>query len=78
MMRNAVKTVAMRLIEQEHGRAPIQQIMIEAYRQHGSEAGAAAALGISQQTFNTWKKRLRLDATLEEIARIHRYEAGAL
>lgn len=72
-MRDRSKTVTMRLIEQQHGRAKIEQIMIEAYRQQGSEEGAAQALGISQQTFNQWKHRLRIADTIEAIALTIRY-----
>ncbi len=72
-MRDTVKTVTMRLIEQQHGRATIEQIMIEAYRQQGSEEGAAEVLGISQQTFNKWKYRLRIADTIEAIALTIRY-----
>ena len=73
MMRDAVKTVTMLLLEQRHGNTSIQQIMIEAYRQQGSEEGAAEVLGISQQTFNQWKYRLRIAHTIEEIALTLRY-----
>ncbi len=72
-MRDRSKTVTMRLIEQQHGRAKIEQIMIDAYRQQGSEEGAAEVLGISQQTFNQWKHRLRIADTIEAIALTIRY-----
>ncbi len=72
-MRDRSKTVTMRLIEQQHGRTKIEQIMIDAYRQQGSEEGAAEVLGISQQTFNQWKHRLRIADTIEAIALTIRY-----
>ncbi|MFN8531849.1 MAG: hypothetical protein U0670_24855 [Anaerolineae bacterium] len=77
MVRETDRTVTMRLIERDHGRASIEQIMIEAYRQQGSEEGAAALLGISQQTFNKWKYRLGIADLIAEIARLQQLERGA-
>ena len=71
-MKRHNKTVTMRLIELQHGRRSIEQIMIEAYRQQGSEQDAALALGISQQAFNSWKYRLGLAETFREIQRLIR------
>lgn len=61
------KTLLMKLIETRNNGRPIEQLMVERFRQHGTELGAAASLGITQQTFNLWKYRLGLD---EKIAAI--------
>lgn len=42
--------------------------MIQAFRTHGNERGAAFALGIPQQTFNVWKYRLGLQDKIREIS----------
>ncbi|MBZ0280752.1 MAG: hypothetical protein K8L97_08415 [Anaerolineae bacterium] len=59
-----VKTFLMQLVEHNYPGKTIEQIMIDAYREHGTERAAAAALGITQQSFNAWKFRLGLEDKL--------------
>jgi hypothetical protein len=54
------KTYLMQLIEHNHGRS-IRDIMIDAYIEHGSERAAAKAIGVTQQSFNSWKFRLGIE-----------------
>lgn len=61
MTRRKVKTFLMQLIERDHPGQSIEQILLNAYCEHGSEREAAQALGITQQSFNAWKFRLGLD-----------------
>ncbi len=46
----------------------IKQIMLDAYRATGSEASAAQSMGITQQAYNDWKYRLKLEKKIDEIA----------
>ncbi|NWF67584.1 MAG: hypothetical protein HXY40_00720 [Chloroflexi bacterium] len=61
MTRRKVKTFLMQLIERDHPGQSIEQILLAAYCEHGTERAAAQALGITQQSFNAWKFRLGLD-----------------
>ena len=49
------------------------QIMLDAYRQTGSEARAAPVMDITQQAFNGWKYRLGLEKQIDEIAFHQKY-----
>jgi hypothetical protein len=64
MSKRREKTFLMLLIERDYPGKSIQQIMLDAYRQHGTERAAARSLGITQQSFNAWKFRLRLEDEL--------------
>ena len=67
MERRKVKTLMMLLIERDHPGISIQQLMLDAFRQHGTERAAAQALGITQQSYNVWKYRLGLADEIETI-----------
>lgn len=69
MRKRRRKTFLMQLIEKKHGDQAIEQLMLDAYRQHGTEHAAAQNLGITQQSFNTWKHRLGLEDQFIEVAR---------
>ncbi len=58
MSRRKAKTYLMQLLERDHDNTPIEELMIARYAEHGSERAAALSLGITQQSFNTWKYRL--------------------
>lgn len=66
MKKRPFKTLMMMLIERDQGKS-IEQLMLEAFRQHGTERGAADAIGITQQSFNVWKYRLGLADEIEAI-----------
>lgn len=66
MKKRPFKTLMMLLIERDQGKS-IEQLMLEAFRQHGTERGAADAIGITQQSFNVWKYRLGLADEIEAI-----------
>ncbi|MBC6962742.1 MAG: hypothetical protein DWB48_08440 [Nitrosomonas sp.] len=57
----------MQLIERDHPDQSIEQILLDAYAEHGTERAAAQALGITQQSFNAWKFRLGLEAAMLEV-----------
>ncbi len=57
----------MQLIERDHPGQRIEEIMLAAFRQHGSERAAARALGIRQQTYTLWKYRLGLEHTIDAL-----------
>lgn len=61
MTRRKAKTFLMQLIERDHPGQSIEQILLDAYCEYGTERAAAQALGITQQSFNAWKFRLGLD-----------------
>lgn len=61
MPRRRKKTFLMQLIEHKHSGKSIEDIMIETYRDRGTERAAADALGITQQSFNSWKFRLGIE-----------------
>ncbi len=61
MTRRKAKTFLMQLIERDHPGQSIEQILLDAYYEHGTERAAAQALGITQQSFNAWKFRLGLE-----------------
>ena len=61
------KTYFMSLIEARHSGQTIESLIVSAYRTHGNERAAAQALGIPQQTFNSWKRRLRLQETISNM-----------
>jgi hypothetical protein len=56
----------MQLIERDHGKN-VEQLMLEAFQQHGTEKAASQAIGITQQTFNVWKYRLGLADEIDNI-----------
>ncbi len=69
MKKRPLKTFLMQLIERDHGKK-VEQIMLEAFQQHGTERGASHAIGITQQTFNVWKYRLGLSDEIDSIRQI--------
>ena len=66
MKKRPLKTLLMQLIERDHGKN-VEQLMLEAFRQHGTEREASHAIGITQQTFNVWKYRLGLTDEIDNI-----------
>ena len=66
MKKRPLKTLLMQLTERDHGKK-VEQLMLEAFQQHGTERGASNAIGITQQTFNVWKYRLGLAAEIDNI-----------
>jgi hypothetical protein len=61
------KTYFMQLLENRHPGQTIEMLLIKAFREHGSEKDAAEALGITQQTFSSWKYRLGLQDKISEV-----------
>jgi hypothetical protein len=59
--RRKAKTFLMQLIERDYPGKSIEDILLDAYNEHGTERAAAQALGITQQSFNAWKFRLGLE-----------------
>ena len=55
------KTALMEVVEFKHNGKPIEDIMVDAFHQHGTEREAAQTLGVTQQTFTQWKYRLGLE-----------------
>ena len=55
------KTSLMEVVEFKHNGKPIEEIMVDAFKKHGTEREAAQTLGVTQQTFTQWKYRLGLD-----------------
>ena len=66
MKKRPLKTLLMQLIERDHGKN-VEQLMLEAFQQHGTERGASNDIGITQQTFNVWKYRLGLSDEIDNI-----------
>ena len=66
MKKRPLKTLLMQLTERDHGKN-VEQLMLEAFQQHGTERGASNAIGITQQTFNVWKYRLGLADEIDNI-----------
>ena len=66
MKKRPLKTLLMQLTERDHGKN-VEQLMLEAFQQHGTERGASHAIGITQQTFNIWKYRLGLADEIDNI-----------
>ena len=66
MKKRPLKTLLMQLTERDHGKN-VEQLMLEAFQQHGTERGASNAIGITQQTFNVWKYRLGLADEIDKI-----------
>lgn len=66
MNKRPLKTLLMQLIERDHGKN-VEQLMLEAFQQHGTEKAASQAIGITQQTFNVWKYRLGLADEIDNI-----------
>lgn len=60
MSRRQERTYLMQLIEARHPGETIKQLIIRYFQEYGNERAASAALGVTQQTFNTWKHRLGL------------------
>lgn len=67
MERRKIKTLMMLLIERDHPGMTIQQLMLRAFQEHGTECAAAQSIGITQQSFSAWKYRLGLDREIEQI-----------
>ena len=65
------KTFMMSLVEYQHDGKPIEDILVDAFRCHGTEREAAQALGITQQTFNQWKYRLGLEDAIHRGGQIY-------
>ena len=61
------KTYLMQLLENRHPGYTIESLLVSAFQKHGSERAAAEALGITQQAFNTWKRRLGLENKLAQL-----------
>lgn len=66
MKKRPLKTFLMQLIERDHAKT-VEQLMLEAFQQYGTERGASNAIGITQQTFNVWKYRLGLANEIDNI-----------
>lgn len=66
MGRRQKKTFLMQLIERDHPGKSIEELMIDTYAKHGTERAAAQALGVTQQSFNTWKFRLDVEQAMFE------------
>lgn len=66
MSRRKRKTPSMRVLELTHNKE-IREIMLELFRQHGSERAAAESMNIRQQTFNQWKFRLGIEDDIYQI-----------
>ena len=65
-----LKTPTMRLLEAvDPQKRPIQQILLDAFRETGTELAAAKLVGITQQTYNAWKYRLNLAESVFRISR---------
>lgn len=67
MQRRKIKTHMMLLIERDHPGMTIEQIMLRAFQECGTECAAAESIGITQQSFSAWKYRLGLDREIEQI-----------
>lgn len=68
MSKRKPKTLLMLWIERDHPGNTIEQLMVDAFRERGSERAAAEAIGITQQSFNLWKFRLGLEDEIDRIA----------
>jgi len=64
MARRRSKTFLMQLIKRDHPGKTIEELMIDMYAKHGTERAAAQALGVTQQSFNTWKFRLGVEQAM--------------
>jgi len=64
MGKRRAKTYLMQLLERDHANTPIDELMIEAYHEYGTERAAAQSLGVTQQLFNAWKFRLGIEEQL--------------
>ena len=65
-----LKTATMLLLEAtDPQKRPIEQIMLDTFRETGTEFAAATSMGVTQQTYNVWKYRLDLDEAVFRIAR---------
>jgi hypothetical protein len=65
-----LKTPTMRLLEAvDPYKRSIQQILLDAFRETGTELAAAKLVGITQQTYNAWKYRLNLAESVFRISR---------
>jgi hypothetical protein len=62
------KTYLMQLLENRHPGYTIEALLLKAFREHGNEKDAANALGITQQTFSSWKYRLDLQDLLARLS----------
>ena len=74
--RRHLKTPMMRFLEAvDPQQRSIQQIMLDAFRHTGTELAAARLMGVTQQSYNSWKYRLNLaeaayNIHLEKIAAV--------
>ena len=65
-----LKTPTMRFLEAvDPQKRSIQQILLDAFRETGTELAAAKSVGITQQTYNAWKYRLNLAESVFRISR---------
>ena len=65
-----LKTPTMRFLEAvDPQKRSIQQIMLDAFRQTGTELAAAKLMGVTQQSYNSWKYRLNLAEAIFRISR---------
>jgi hypothetical protein len=68
--RRHLKTPTMRFLEAtDPQKRPIQQILLDAFRETGTELAAAKLVGITQQSYNAWKYRLNLAESVFRISR---------
>jgi hypothetical protein len=67
------KTPTMLLLEAtDPEKRPIEQIMLDSFRDTGTELAAATSMGVTQQTYNVWKYRPDLDEAIFRLARDRR------
>jgi len=77
--RRNLKTPTMLLLEaRDPQQRSVSQIMLDAYRETGSEANAAMLMGITQQAYNTWKYRLNIARQIDQIAFNLKYTSSAI
>ena len=68
--RRHLKTPMMRFLEAvDPQQRSIQQIMLDAFRHTGTELAAARLMGVTQQSYNSWKYRLNLAEAIFRISR---------
>jgi hypothetical protein len=70
------KTPTMQLLEsKDPKKRNVSQIMLDAYRETGSEKNAAQIMEITQQSFNDWKYRLGIEKEISKISFSLKYGA---
>lgn len=72
------KTYFMQLLENRHPGYTIETLLLKAFHDYGSEKDAADALGITQQTFSSWKYRLNLETKISEISKTKKRELSPI